>query len=323
METELTIRPARPGDRPAMERICAHTWDWGDYVPELWDQWLTGGGDEGAIVGELAGRVVALSKIAFQTPDQVWLEAMRVDPDYRRRGIAGQFLEFSLAHARARGARVVRLGTGHHNQPVHVLASRAGMAHVGTYVPLVASPLGSGPPPTFLNPGHAALVHAFLAESKVMAHTRGLYSVNWAWQKLSVERVAGLLAEGGVAARMAGDERLVALATLCPDREGGEMWVGFADGEPEAVTDLISAIRAYVGELGVEKVRTMVPDLDWLRDALGDAGFGLGHWEGELWIFERWLARESQAGDPGAPIPEGQAIGGPHGPRRETRRRQP
>ena len=59
METELTIRPARPDDRPAMERICAHTWDWGDYVPEVWDDWLAQGGGMGVIVGELAGRVGA------------------------------------------------------------------------------------------------------------------------------------------------------------------------------------------------------------------------------------------------------------------------
>jgi GNAT superfamily N-acetyltransferase len=313
METELTFRPARPDDRPAMERICAHTWDWGDYVPEVWDDWLAQGGGMGVIVGELAGRVVALSKITFQTPDQVWLGAMRVDPDYRRRGIAGRFLDYSLAHAQAQGARVARLGTGDDNRPVHILAARAGMVRVGAYVLLTAGPLDSGPlhnglRPTFLDPGHAAQVRAFLAGSPVLAHTRGLYSVNWAWQELSVEQAAGFLAEGRVAARTAGDERLVALATVCPDREDGELWVGFADGEPEAVTELATAIRAYAGELGVEKVRMMVPDLAWLQDAFGDAGYGLGDWEGDLWIFERWLVREAQAMT--TPMPQGGRLSG-------------
>ena len=308
METELIIRPARPGDRTAMERICAHTWDWGDYVPELWDQWLAEGGDAGAIVGELAGRVVALSKITFQTPDQVWLAAMRVDPDYRRRGIAGQFLEFSLAHARVQGARVVRLGTGHHKQPIHILAARAGMARVGSYALLNASPLGSGSRPTFLDPDHAAKVRAFLSESSVLAHTRGLYSTDWAWQELSAERVTQFLAQEQLAARVAADGRLLALATLHLDREGGELWLGFADGEPDAVTELASAIRAFAGECGIETVCTMVPDLPWLRDAFGNAGYGSGDWEGELWIFERWLARESHAGDAGNPTPDGQVV---------------
>jgi GNAT superfamily N-acetyltransferase len=308
MDAELTIRPARPGDRPAMERICAHTWDWGDYIPEVWDDWWAEGGDVGVIVGELAGQVVALSKITFLTPDQVWLEAMRVDPDYRRRGIAGRFLAFGLEHARVRGARVARLGTGHHNQPVHILAARAGMARVGSYTLLTASPLDSGLRPTFLDPGHAALVGVFLSGSAVLVYTHGLYNTNWAWQELSAERVTQFLAGGQLAAGVAADGRLLALATLHPDREDGAMWVGFTDGEPEAVAELARAIRAYASELGIETVRTMVPDLPWLRAALGDAGYDPGDWEGELWIFECWLSRELRAGDSGDPIPDGQAA---------------
>ena len=88
----ISIRPARPEDRPAIERICAHTWEWGDYIPEVWDDWLAEGdrGEGHALVGEVEGFVVALSKVTLQTPDQVWLEGMRVDPDCRQRhGVAG------------------------------------------------------------------------------------------------------------------------------------------------------------------------------------------------------------------------------------------
>jgi GNAT superfamily N-acetyltransferase len=316
MVADLTIRLARPDDRSAMERICAHTWDWGDYVPELWDQWLAEGGDGDTIVGELAGRVVALSKITYQTPDQVWLEAMRVDPDYRQRGIAGQFLEFSRARARARGARVIRLGTGYHNQAIHILAARAGMTRIGTYSPWFANPLDSGPHTTFLDSGDAAMVRAFLSDSTVLVHTRGLYSTDWAWQELSAERVTRFLAQGQLAAQVATGGQMLALGTVHLDREGEEFWLGFVDGEPESVTKLASAVRVHAAERGMEKVRMMVPNLTWLREALGDAGYGFGQWEGEVWLFERWLTREQ-----GASIADSQAMGA-HAPRRETRRRQ-
>ncbi|MGD8597084.1 MAG: hypothetical protein PVJ26_08665, partial [Anaerolineae bacterium] len=71
------LRPGRPADRPAMERVCARTWEWGDYIPEVWEEWLA---DEGGLVlvGEWAGQVVALSKITFYPDGQVWLEGMRV-----------------------------------------------------------------------------------------------------------------------------------------------------------------------------------------------------------------------------------------------------
>jgi ribosomal protein S18 acetylase RimI-like enzyme len=302
MDTELTIRPARADDRAAMERICAQTWEWGDYVPQVWDDWLADTArsceDEGGIliVGELAGRVVALSKITCQARGQVWLEGMRLDPDYRRRGIAGQFLDYSLAYAREHGARVVRLGTGHHNTAAHILAARADMERVGSCVYWLADPLFSdglaGPPEiSLLTLEDEAMVQTFLAECGVLAHTRGLYSVDWVWQELSVGDVKSLLERGQVVAWSTPDGQLAALATIHADREGDELWVGFADGEPDAVTQLARAIRMQAAQLGAERVQAMVPDLTWLREAYRAAGYGPGDWEGELLVFQHWPTR--------------------------------
>jgi GNAT superfamily N-acetyltransferase len=304
MDAELIIRPARADDRAAVEQICAQTWEWGDYIPEVWDDWLADaarsraeGGGGALIVGEWAGRVVALSKITWQARGQVWLEGMRVDPDYRRRGIAGQFLDYSLAYAGEHGARVVRLGTGHHNTPVHITTARAGMERVGSYAHWIAEPLSddgpvSLPALSLLSLEDAAEVQAFLAESAVLAHTHGLYSVDWAWQELSAEQVESLLAQGQVMAWCRPDGQLAAVATIHADREGNELWVGFADGEAAAVTQLAGAIRMQAARLGAERAKAMVPDLAWLRDAYRAAGYDSGDWEGELLIFERWLIRD-------------------------------
>jgi GNAT superfamily N-acetyltransferase len=289
METELTIRPARPGDRAAVERICARTWDWGDYVPDAWDAWLAG--EECAvIVGEIEGRVVALANVAFQSDGQVWLEGMRVDPDYRRRGAAGRFLDFSISLARDRGARVVRLGTGGNNTAVHTLVGRAGMERVGAYVQWNADPLHDAAQPATLTLDGAAQVQAFLRDSPVLARNHGLYSVGWAWQELSTGCVAQHLEGGQVLGQFAPGGELAALAVVVPEPEDQVLWVGFADGEPITVTHLVTAIRAHAARLGAQKVRTMVPDVAWLRDAYQAAEYNFGDWEGELWIFERVLS---------------------------------
>jgi predicted N-acetyltransferase YhbS len=298
MSQGLTIRPARPDDRPAMERICAHTWDWGDYIPEVWDDWLAAGSHSGGgvFVGETGGWVVALSQITFQTPDQVWLAGMRVDPDYRRQGIAGRLLDHSLAHARKHGARVVRLGTGYHKTPVHKIAARAGMERVGVYALRLAEALPGARPATILGPDRVTQVQAFLDNSPVLAHTRGLYGARWTWQELSAGHVVQLLEAGQVSARCAAGGEVIALVTTHPEPEDDTVWLGFADGDPAAVAELARAIRAQASELGANEVATMLPDLAWLRDAFHTAGYGVGDWEGELWIFERWLVQEPHAG---------------------------
>jgi GNAT superfamily N-acetyltransferase len=293
MGDELIIRPARPDDRQVMERICTQTWDWGDYVPQVWDDWLAD--EQGSVlVGEAEGQVVALSKITFQTPDQVWLEGMRVDPEFRRRGIAGQFLRYSLDHVHDEGARVVRLGTGSGNMPVHIITARAGMERIGSYVLRTAEPLPDGPEPTVLAPDQAVQVSVFLQKSPVLAHSHGLYSMDWAWQELSGERMVRFLRDGQVAAQLAPDGSLVALAILRFEPDDDELWIGLADGQSDAVSTLATDIRVYATRVGAPKVRVFLPDVDWLRAAFEAAGYGFGDWEGDLWIFERRLDRDDE-----------------------------
>lgn len=289
MAGELSIRPARSEDRLSMERICAQTFDWGDYVPEVWDDWLAD--EQGlAIVGEVGRRVVALSKITFQTTEEVWLEGMRVEPEYRRQGIAGRFLDYSLAHCRERGARVVRLGTSSRNTAVHIMVGRAGMERVCSCVLWSADPAPDGPQPTVLSPDYCAEVEAFLLDSPVLAHTHGLYSLDWVWQELTAEQLARFVNIGQMIAQLADEGNLVALAPVFFEPEDGVIWIGFADGQPEAIADLALTIRVHAAQIGAQQVRIMLPDLGWLRDAFGAAGYGFGDWEGELWVFERRLA---------------------------------
>ena len=290
MHDELVIRPARPEDRADMERVCAHTFEWGDYVPEAWDDWLA---DKRGllIVGEAGERVVALSKITFQTSEQVWLEGMRVDPEYRRRGIAGQFLDYSIAYARNRGAKVVRLGTGDHNRAAHRLTARAGMERIGAYILWIAEPLPDCTKPSFLAPCDQGQVESFLASCETSPLTQGLYSADWSWEKLTADRLAQFLQNGQVAAQQPTDG-MTALATLHGDPDDG-LWIGLAAGDRSSAVDvaeLAMTLRAHAHEVGAQRVAVMLPELAWLREAFGTAGFGYGDWKGELWVFERLLS---------------------------------
>ena len=38
---EFSIRAALPEDKETVLEFCRHTWEWGDYVPQAWDVWLS------------------------------------------------------------------------------------------------------------------------------------------------------------------------------------------------------------------------------------------------------------------------------------------
>jgi hypothetical protein len=48
--------------------------------------------------------------------------------------------------------------------------------------------------------------------------------------------------------------------------------------------------------MGADEAAIMLPDLPWLREAFESTGYCAGRWEGQLWIFERWLTTTATAG---------------------------
>jgi len=303
-DIDLVLRRARPDDRAAMERICAHTWDDGDYIPYVWDRWLA---DERGplVVGEIEGEVVALCKISFQTADQVWLQGMRVDPDYRQRGIGQRFLDYSLSYARESGARVARLSTSIRNTPVHVMTARAGMERVAVFVFWQAEALAEGPHPRALSPADRPAVEVFLRTSRVLEACRGVYQSGWENLELTPDLLPPLLEAGHAVALGEPGGPLTALALLGEDQEDQELHIGFADGDPAAVHALAMALRVYAGRHGATRAHAWLPEVDWLREAFASAGYAFGEWQGEMCLYERRFPHYD-------PLPEGEGDGDGH-----------
>src|SRR5689334_10764767 len=125
MTDPFTVRPARDEDRAAVLAFCAQTWDWGDYLDWVWDDWMA---DPRGLfaVGTVGRRVVSVDKLTFLSPTEAFFEGLRVDPAYRGHGYAEQFEAHMLGEAARQGARVVRFLTAVDNFAVHKIAGRHG-----------------------------------------------------------------------------------------------------------------------------------------------------------------------------------------------------
>jgi GNAT superfamily N-acetyltransferase len=139
----LIVRRARPEDGDAVVAFTTGTWDGWDYLPRAWPVWLNAT-DGIVLVGTPAGpaggspphdqagqpltpgRPVAVTRVALLSPSEAWLEGIRVDKRVRGLDIATDLQVAELRWAAALGARVVRYGTGAHNQASHRLGARHG-----------------------------------------------------------------------------------------------------------------------------------------------------------------------------------------------------
>lgn len=101
----------RPADRERVFELTRDIWNGHDYVPEVFDDWVS---DAGATFQalELDGVVVGLQRLRPYASGLIWYEGLRVASTHRRQGLALAMLESAIAEAREQGFRAMRLATG-------------------------------------------------------------------------------------------------------------------------------------------------------------------------------------------------------------------
>lgn len=298
MTNGLEIRPARAEDRDAVFAFCAQTWDDGDYIPEVWDTWLADA--DGAFLAAVEdGRPVGIIHLALLSPQEAWLEGIRVDPAARRQGIGRELTARAMAIARERGAVVARLFTSSDNTASQAMVTGLGFDQVAAFVRYRAT-AESLPEPETIPPG-ATLRTASLADldtlwsylkgSNLVPLNGGLIVDGWVARALTRSVLETRLDSGDVLVLEAWGQ-IQALAVLRTDvgeddEEGTSRLVAeYVDGMAEWIGRLARALRGLAARRGLERVVVALPSLLILHDAMDGAGFQRpgSH---ELWCYAR------------------------------------
>jgi GNAT superfamily N-acetyltransferase len=292
---QIEIRPAREDDRAAVLAFCAHTWEWGDYIEYVWEEWLHD--QQGALlVATSDGIPVGITHMRMLSAQDVWLEGLRVDPAYRNQGIATALNLALLEEALRRGATVARLLTESINDASIHMAEQGKMKRVGAFAPFAATPVTSVPrhntgletPALATNDDLDELVH-YLNVSNIFPLVGGLYYEFFTGYSITRELLATKIEAGQVYLLRRWD-RLDGLAIAEPleGRRGKHLFIGYIDGTTESISLLAYALRQKLPAMGLESVHGHVPDLIMVRDAFVGAEYA---WDGHIfYAFEKSLS---------------------------------
>src|SRR5512145_2585096 len=123
----LAFRPVRPEDKDRVVAFTLNTWgqDEDDYIKDVFDDWLADSRGE-FTAAVLDGVVAGIAKLTDMGDDEWWLEGLRVDPAYRRMGIASEFNRYHVDLAKRLGGKVARYMTGGGNVGSQTIGTRAG-----------------------------------------------------------------------------------------------------------------------------------------------------------------------------------------------------
>jgi ribosomal protein S18 acetylase RimI-like enzyme len=290
---DLVVRPARAEDRDAVFAFSSTTFDGDDYIPYVWDDWLGGDPERGALlVAAWDGQPVGVIHWRLLGDDEAWIEGIRVDPAARRRGVGRAMVSRALAGADAHGARVARLMTSERNVASQQLVGRFGFVRVAEVARYEAASEEEveGVAAARLGPEDFDRVWSWLEESNLRPFTGGLEFDYWAARALSEPALRAYLAAGEVwALEEWGSLQALAVVMERPAEGDGpaSLESRYTDGTADALGRLGLALRGIAGERGCAKAELWLPNLLILRDAMQGAGYTRD--DEAMWIYAREL----------------------------------
>ena len=127
----MKFRFAKNTDKEDVLKFCVNTFDWRDYIDQVWDLWYSES-NSALIVAEneihhTKKSVIAVSHVSL-CPNRrnIWLEGIRVNPDYRRRSIATELLSKMLSYGKRQGAKEASAIVGVNNLPSQLMMEKNG-----------------------------------------------------------------------------------------------------------------------------------------------------------------------------------------------------
>lgn len=123
MNGEFSIERVKPSDKEEIFELSSQIWEGRDYIPEVFDEWVQ---EEGFYCGKLDGKIISVDKYTWQYNDVIWLEGLRVHPDYRGKGYARKTVDALMEKVDELGYKAVRFLTSSTKWPVRRMAGDYG-----------------------------------------------------------------------------------------------------------------------------------------------------------------------------------------------------
>jgi GNAT superfamily N-acetyltransferase len=277
---DVVVRPARLEDREAVLAFCKQTWDWGDYIEYVWDEWLNNPQSK-LFVATIDDQPVGVTNIQMLNATEAWFEGMRIDPNFRQQGIASALFNAQLDEAKQREAATIRLITESTNASAIRLLERSALNRIGAYA-IYKAVAETTPPkrsyaletPVLATSDDLDDIIDYLNTSNIFPAIGGLYYQGFTaytiTKDLLLEKITAQ--QLYILRRWARLDGLV-IAEPLSWHQDKHLFIGYIDGTTESISMIAYALRRMLPDLGLESITAFVPDLIMVRDAFVGAEY--------------------------------------------------
>jgi len=281
----LKVRPAVSADKTLVLEFCRHTWSWGDYLPEVWDQWLK---DRSGwlLVATVNRRPVGVAHARFQNSKVVWLEGVRVHPSYRGQGIAGKLNNELCRLALDKGARLARLCTTSTNKSSQKHLSKIKFELLAKFQRFDSvNPIKKRPAKVSLHRKYSSALWKWLRAGTEFEHCKELYSDDgWTWYPFTYRTLQRFTEKRDVL--VTGSEAPTSCSLFTG--EEGRLTIGFTAGPVEEIRDHVRYFRYVLSKGQYQKSRALIPENSQFTGVLKEEEYEKS---GKILVYEKLLGK--------------------------------
>lgn len=304
----VVIRPGRAEDEHDIREFTRDTFEWGDYVGDVYATWVEeaakGNGDVYVAVHTPSGKVVGVNHARYLSPEEAWFEGIRVHADYRRAGIGRLLTQAAIEGARRRGTRVCRAAIDGDNPKSQGLARAFGFEPVVPIIQFYTDLTAVNPPCS----GPYSLRDAEEADAKAVFHLvsreMSYMGSDYTWWRVTPENVKRVIAQRELRLVVDASGQVVAGAAVSEpfvdEHSDGPMVYGEISsvfGNIDAVHALASEYASAVAREAAEKglpgrLSVICEARSSIASVLPKHGFTERFLEGrrdEIWLWELLL----------------------------------
>lgn len=258
-----TIRQARADDVASVTPWTTDTFPWGDYVPDRMPRWLIDPDSAVLVSADDDDTPVALAHVVMLSATEGWIEAARVHPDHRRKGIGSELNHAGVEWARERGGRVMRLATEADNDVARSQVVGLGYHLVARWVysSFEIDPLHRAPDQYRLRPAPGSDAEAawlFWVASELAREGRELIANRWQWR---TARPGDVTSGGELLQSPAGWVSL-----MQPDADW--MTTRWFATTPDGLLALLDGLFDLAAARSVTELDVKLPNLGWTAEAI-------------------------------------------------------
>jgi GNAT superfamily N-acetyltransferase len=274
---DLTLRPVRPADEARVLEITRDVWEGRDYIPRVFDRWVSDAGAEFQ-AAEVDGVVVGVQRIRAYAPGLVWYEGLRVASSHRRRGIARAMLDAAIEEMRQQGFREVRLAT--RDEPAVNLFESAGFRRLVEMRWWRGLRVEGGEPARMPDPAEAPRLWSMAAASPGIEMYRGVCPDMNGARDLDAAEIERL-ARGGLVRVGPGGRALA----LLREPWGLNIAVSLLAGAGGALREVLMALRFEADADGLRHVTVNLPPGHPAEEDLKASGYDFADAERSAYIY--------------------------------------